>query len=214
MFARSFLQLFLFFADEELIQTPREDLSSSRNLYEIPHTTQHSWGAASSALGLCNHFSPLLPSLPASFWPPRLPGVKPCHPLPPAHVKDLPRPRGDSHPGGDTRGSPSPRCARTLHHTPGVLPGLCHLVANLHLLGAADHCEREVDLPATQDRERLSSPCCKHVLSSASTRPLPPQASAQGKRKGRGRAEERGAQRFSGIGLRVSDPPYNQMPSI
>lgn len=40
----------------------------------------------------------------------------------------------------------------TLHHTPGVLPGLCHLVADLHLFGAADYCKREVDLPATEDR--------------------------------------------------------------
>lgn len=35
---------------------------------------------------------------------------------------------------------------RTLHDTPGVLPGLCHLVANLHFFSAANHGKRKVDL--------------------------------------------------------------------
>lgn len=48
---------------------------------------------------------------------------------------------------------PSPRCAHTLHHTPGVLPGLGHLVANLHLFSAADHCKWQMDLPSNKDRE-------------------------------------------------------------
>lgn len=43
--------------------------------------------------------------------------------------------------------SHSPTTGHTLHHTPGVLPGLRHLVANLHLFGTANHCKWEMDLP-------------------------------------------------------------------
>lgn len=46
---------------------------------------------------------------------------------------------------------PSPVTGHTLHHTPRVLPGLRHLVANLDLFSTADHCEWEMDLPG--DRE-------------------------------------------------------------
>lgn len=63
----------------------------------------------------------------------------------------------------------------TLHHTPGVLPGLCHLVADLHLFGAADYCKREVDLPATEDRA-LPSPGGKDGP------PLPPHARSSRRR--------------------------------
>lgn len=35
---------------------------------------------------------------------------------------------------------------RTLHDTPWVLPGLGHLVANLHFFSAANHSKRKMDL--------------------------------------------------------------------
>ena len=79
----------------------------------------------------------------------------------------------------------------TLHHTPGVLPGLRHLVADLHLFGAADHRKREVDLPATEDRV-VTLPKQQRWAPHASTRPLLPQASPWGKRKGGVRADEGG----------------------
>lgn len=34
----------------------------------------------------------------------------------------------------------------TLDNTPGVLPGFCHLVANLHFFSATNYSKRKVDL--------------------------------------------------------------------
>lgn len=64
----------------------------------------------------------------------------------------------------------------TLHHTPRVLPSLRHLVADLHLFGAADHGKREVDLPATEHTEWLPSPSGKDGP------PLPPHAPSSHRR--------------------------------
>lgn len=44
----------------------------------------------------------------------------------------------------------------TLHHTPGVLPGLGHLVANLHFFSAANHCEGKMDLSGKRRSKPLS----------------------------------------------------------
>lgn len=49
---------------------------------------------------------------------------------------------------------------RTLHDTPGVLPGFRHLVANLHFLSAANHGKRKVDLQKERDNEARDFLCC------------------------------------------------------
>lgn len=45
----------------------------------------------------------------------------------------------------------------TLNHSPRVLPGLGHLVANLHFFSAANHRKGEVDLPGNRRGKRLAS---------------------------------------------------------
>lgn len=85
-----------------MVETAREELFSSRNGYWICHTSQHSWGAASLALGPCAHFSLLSTSLVtvSCFLASQLPRVQPCCSLPPAHGWAPSR----TQPGGKGRG--------------------------------------------------------------------------------------------------------------
>ena len=140
----------------------------------------------------------LCSSLPISFLPPRLPAAPFHPPMLSSCVVTL----------GVTAEERLPRDAHvhTLHHAPGVLPGLCHLVADLHLFGAADYCKREVDLPATEDRA-VTLPKRWRRAPAASARPLLPQASPWGERKGGMKADEGGGWQPSGGRCHGSDAP-------
>lgn len=90
-------------------------------------------------------------------------GYTPC--FPPDHRWGPPQTQWEGR-----NGDPSQWCAHTLHHAPGVLPGLCHLVADFHLFSAANHCKGEMDLPGNTGERAVFFPSSgKDWLSTPST---------------------------------------------